>query len=203
MSSVNLIQPLLQGSGLLSQCATKATTEKNARQLLSASLKFLDLARRIRLGQLTIAEADVPHCLKEISDAVAAATKAAEEADYPGVIVEANEAIDVIAMHAGGGILRSASPDFAAGAFGRLGNPGLTPVPDPDSIPWPPSWPVWPRPRPRPWGPGGPWGPDGPWGPGGPWGPQGPWGPGGPWGPSGPDPRVWDHRSWAGGGLLI
>lgn len=202
MSSVTLIQPLLQGSGLLSQCATKSTTEKNARQLLSASLKFLDLARQIRLGQLVLADTDVPACSKELSDTIEAATGAVDEADYPRVVVEANEAIDVIGAHAGG-LLRSVRPELTASAIGRLGAPGLTSFPDPDSFPWPPRWPVWPRPRPpRPGGPWGPWGPDGPWGPGGPWGPSDPWGPWGPWGPLGPDPRAWDHRNGNGSGGL-
>lgn len=181
MSSVSLIQPLLQGSGLLSQCSTKATKEKNARQLLGASLKFLDLARQIRVGQLKIADADVPGCLKEVSDTIAAATHATKEADYPGVVVEANEAIDVIAMHSGTGLRLSANSHFTAGALAASANPGMTiPFPEPEPFPWPQPWPVWPHPRPFPF----PW----PWPPGPP-----------PWSTMFPDPRIWDQRNWNGG----
>lgn len=125
MSSVDLIQPLLQGSGLLSQCATKSTMEKNARQLLSASLKFLDLARQIRLGQLKIPDADVEACAKEVADTIDAASRATSEGDYRAVVVEANEAIDVICLHAGPGaqlaIGRSLGPPSPWGTWGPWG----------------------------------------------------------------------------------
>lgn len=180
MSSVNLIQPLLQCSGLLSQSATKATREKNARQLLSASLKFLDLARQIRLGQLKMADADVPKCLKEVSDTIDAANRAVDETDYPGVIVEANEAIDVIASHADAGARLSMEAQLTAAALAVSSNPRLRPLPESEPFPWPQPWPIWPHPRPIPH----------PW----------PWPPG-PWDPLGPDPRLWDRRNWNDGGL--
>ncbi len=174
----DLVQLLEDASTAVSSVAVKASDTKLQRRLAMAGLTLRNLAIALRRGSVTMPEAAVAICAKELGETAQAVNAAKNDAGYGRVLYEALEAIDTVERH-----LVSAA---AANAFAMMGTDSLfdmpqsyTPLP-PDIFP--PRWPRWPLPPPRNWP--FPW-PPRPF-------PPSPW-------PPGPPPWL-DARNWEIGG---
>lgn len=154
----------------------KTTNPKLQLQLISASLQLRSYAIALRKGSITLPDAALSLCAKELADAHRAAASAKNQSDYANVLIEANEAVIVIGQYVEMTGTQTAARESA---FAAARSPaGLTSLP-PDL--WPPKWPRWPRP-PRDWP--FPW-PPRPF-------PPSPW----PWPPQPVPPPWWDNVGW-------
>jgi hypothetical protein len=170
MTMDEFILALEETASAVAAVSGKTKNPKLQLQLITASLQLRSYAIALRKGSITLPEAALPPCSKELEDAHRAATSAKNESDYADVLIEANEAVIVIGQYVeiGGAQMAARESAFTAARLPA----GLTPLP-PDL--WSPKWPRWPRP-PFPWPPRS--FPPSPW----PWPPQ--------------PPTWWDNIGW-------
>ncbi len=145
MTMDDFISALEETAIAVAAVSGKTTNPKLQLQLIGASLHLRNYAIALRKGSITLQEAALPICTKELSDTRKAAASAKNESDHAKVLIEANEAVIVIGQYVEPAGLQAAGLESAFAASRSLG--GLTPLP-PDQ--WPPKWPRWPKP-PRDW----------------------------------------------------